>query len=132
LKEGDDLTRQALSLIFDLMLARLESFFSREKIAGRLASNADVEQMANFCVAVIQGAMLVGRIARDCHRVEVVFEDLLGHLNRYAKVPTATRKRIGRNPHENHLLTLPKAPAHTTVVGLHDSQNPGDSAEKPS
>lgn len=132
LKEGDDLTRQALSLILDLMLARLESFFSQEKMAGRLASNADVEQMANFCVAVIQGAMLVGRIGRDCRRVEVVFEDLLSHLNRYVKVPTATRKRIGGNRRENHLLTLPKALAHTTVVGLHDSQNPGDSAEKPS
>jgi TetR/AcrR family transcriptional regulator, transcriptional repressor for nem operon len=132
LREGDDLTRQALSLILDLMLARLESFFSREKMAGRLASNADVEQMANFCVAVIQGAMLLGRIGRDCRRVEVVFEDLLSHLNRYAKVPTATRKRLGRDRHDNHLLTLPKAQAPTTVVGLHDSQNPEDSAEKPS
>jgi len=98
LKEHDEPHRQPLNLIVDLMMARFESFFSREKMARRLASNVDAKQLANFCVAVIQGAMLIGRIGRDCRRVEVVLEDLLSHLKRCAKVPTAPRKRLARNP----------------------------------
>ena len=132
LKEADDPTREALSLIFDLMLARLESFFSREKVAGRLASNADVEQLAHFSVAIMQGAMLVGKIRGDCNCVESMFEDLLGHLKRYVRVPTSPRKRLDRDRHEKTSVTLPKVPASTTAVGLHDSQNAREFGEKPS
>ncbi len=89
LKEWDELTRQSLSHILDLMLARFESFFSREKVGGRLANNVDVEQLANFCVAIIQGGILIGKIRGNCRCVESTFEDLLSHLRRYAKVPTA-------------------------------------------
>jgi TetR/AcrR family transcriptional repressor of nem operon len=130
LKESDDLTRQALSLILDLMLARLESFFSREKMAGRLASNADVERMANLCVAIIQGAMLAGKIGRNHRCVEVVFEDLLAHLKRYAKVSAAPRKRLEEDRHPKQVSTLPNTPAPTTAVESHDSQSPEDPAEK--
>jgi len=129
LKEGDELTSQTLNLILDLMLARFESFFSREKMAGRLASHVDVEQLSNLCVAVIQGAMLVGKIGRNCMRVEVVFEDLLSHLNRYAKDPTAPRKRLGgRMRDQKRPSTLTKLPEPTTVIQSYDSPAPGDSA----
>jgi hypothetical protein len=99
-------------------------------MAGRLARNADVERMANFCVAIIQGAMLVGRIGRDCRRVEVVFEDLLAHLKRYAKVSTAQRKRLDEGHHPKRLSTLPKTLAPATAVELRGSQSPEDPAEK--
>lgn len=124
LKEGDELTRRSLSHILDLMLARFESFFSREKVGGRLANDVDVEQLANFCVAIIQGAMLTGKIRGNCRCVESTFEDLLSHLKRYAKVPTAPGKRLGRRRTLLQPSTLPKTPAPTTVVKLHDSQNP--------
>lgn len=55
LREGDELTRESLGLVLNLMLARLDSFFSQEKMAGRPSSTADVEQLANFLVATIQG-----------------------------------------------------------------------------
>jgi len=130
LKEGDDVTRQSVSLILDLMLSRLGSFFSREKVAGRLASNINVEQLANFCVAIIQGAMLSGKIRGNCLCVESAFEDLLSHLKSYSMVPKPPRKRLRRD-YPKRLSTLPEIPppAPTTVVELHDSQNPGDSAE---
>jgi TetR/AcrR family transcriptional regulator, transcriptional repressor for nem operon len=130
LKEGDELTRQSVSHIFDLMLARLESFFSREKVAGRLARNADVEQLANFCVAIIQGAMLTGKIRGNFHGVESTFEDLLGHLKRYSQVPTPRRKRLGRNGDAKRLFTLARPPEATTVMKLHDSPNLEDCEEE--
>ena len=112
LKAGDDPTRHALCLIVELMLARLESFFSRERIAGRLSSTADVEQLANFCVATIQGAMLIGKIRRNWHSVETVFEDLLSHLKFYAKTPIARRQRLGghRDPNRQFIVAKPTEP----------------------
>jgi TetR/AcrR family transcriptional repressor of nem operon len=129
LKEGDELTRQSLSHILDLMLARFESFFSREKVGGRLANNVDVEQLANFCVATIQGAMLIGKIRGNCLCVESTFEDLLAHLKRYAKVPTALRKRPDEDRHPRTLSAPSRTPTPASVVELHDTQDPGDSAE---
>lgn len=121
LKEPDDLTRQALTLILDLMLARFESFFSREKVAGRLSSAADVEQLANFCVATIQGAMLTGKIRRNCHAVQTVFEDLLKHLRCYRTAPAATKRRLGGAARTKRLPTLPEPSEPTTLATLDDA-----------
>lgn len=120
LKEPDDLTRQALILILDLMLARLESFFSREKVAGRLSSTADVEQLANFCVATIQGAMLTGKIRRNCGCVENVFEDLLQHLKCYARVRAASKRLPGGDASTRRRLSIAREPSKPpTIVTLH-------------
>jgi TetR/AcrR family transcriptional regulator, transcriptional repressor for nem operon len=129
LKERDDVTRQSVSLILDLMLVRFESFFSREKVARRLASNVDVEQLANFSVAIIQGAMLAGKVREDRHCVESTLEDLLAHLKRYAKVPTSLRQRPNENRHPKQLSAPPRTPTPAVVVELHDTQDAGDSAE---
>jgi len=98
LREEDELVRHSLNLAFDLMTTKLECLFSREKMAGRLASIVDVEQLWNFCVSFIQGAMLAGKIRVDSRCVERILEDLLSHLKRYVRVPTAPRKRDVRNP----------------------------------
>ena len=129
LREEDDLVRHSLNRALDLMVTRLECFFSREKSEGRLANDVDIEQLANFCVAVIQGAMLTGKVRRNCRCVESTFEDLLSHLKRYAKTPTVRRKRLAKDRYPKQLATLAKARALTTVVELHERQNPGDSAE---
>ena len=129
LREEDELVRHSLNLALDLMIARLGCLFSREKMAGRLSSNVDVEQLANFCVVIIQGAMLTGKIRVDFRCVESIFEDLLNHLNRYAKVSQPRRKRVGRGRSPKPLSSLPKAPASTTLVDVHDSQDSRDFAE---
>lgn len=126
LTEEDDLVRHSLNRALDLMITRLECFFSREKREGRLANDADVEQLANFCVAVIQGAMLTGKIRGNCRSVESTFEDLLSHLKSYVRVPTAPKKRNRRIKQPS---ALPKAPVPRSVVELHDSQNPGETLE---
>jgi len=117
LKGVDELTRQPVSLIFDLMLARLESFFSREKVAGRLLGSADVEQLANFYVATVQGAMLSGKVNRNARCVETVFEDLLSHLRRYERTPAATTRRTDGShnlglkasvPNRGRFINVPK------------------------
>lgn len=44
-------------------------------------------QMADFCIAAIQGAMLVGKIWKDGRPAERVVEEALNHLKRYAVAP---------------------------------------------
>jgi TetR/AcrR family transcriptional regulator, transcriptional repressor for nem operon len=129
MREEDEAIQHFLTRVLDLWITRLEHFFSREKAAERLASNVDVERLSNFCVTVIQGAMLTGKIRLDVRCVESIFEDLLNHLKRYVRVPTAPKKRLSRDRRAKQLSAMPKPPVPTTVVELSDSQSAGDPSE---
>jgi len=85
--ENDELIRQDLSLIFEVMRNKLAPFFIREKSQGRLARSADADRMADFCIAAIQGAMLMGKINRSSQPVETTVREALAHLKRYAVSP---------------------------------------------
>jgi TetR/AcrR family transcriptional repressor of nem operon len=69
-KEKDELVRQDLQLIFELMKSNLAAFFIREKARGRMKKDANEEQLADFCIASVQGAMLMGKIKRNSRTVE--------------------------------------------------------------
>jgi len=84
LTENDRLIRQDLRLLFEIMRNKLATFFVREKAQGRLVKDANEEHLAAFCIATIQGAMLMGKIERDSRTVEVAFREALAHLKRYA------------------------------------------------
>src|SRR5207248_1899568 len=85
--ENDELIRQDLSLIFEVVGNKLAAFFIREKAQGRLAEDADEERLADFCIATIQGAMLMGKIMRSSQLVETTVRETLAHVNRYAVAP---------------------------------------------
>jgi AcrR family transcriptional regulator len=87
LREGDELIRQDLSLIFEVMKSKLAAFFIREKASSRLARDADEGQLADFCIAAVQGAMLMGKIQRSSHVAEASIQEALKHLRRYAIAP---------------------------------------------
>jgi TetR/AcrR family transcriptional repressor of nem operon len=80
LTENDELIRQDLSLIFEVAKAKIATFFVREKASGRLDPNVQEEQLADFCLAMIQGAMLMGKVKRDSHLVEDVVHQTMAHL----------------------------------------------------
>jgi len=63
------------------------TFFIREKAKGFLRKDADEERLADFCIATLQGAMLVGKIRRNKRPVEMAFRDALEHLKYYATAP---------------------------------------------
>jgi hypothetical protein len=50
--------------------------------------------MADFCIAAVQGAMLMGKIKRDSQPVEAALREALTHLKRYVVMP----KRRYKNP----------------------------------
>jgi len=86
--ENDELIRQDLSLIFEVAKAKLATFFVKEKASGRLNRNVREDHLADFCLATIQGAMLMGKIKRRSQLVESVVHEAMAHLRRYAQVPT--------------------------------------------
>ena len=84
LTEGNELIRQDLSLIFEIMKSKLTAFFIREKARSRLSKDAKEDQLADFCIATVQGAMLMGKIQRNSQVAEVSIREALSHLRRYA------------------------------------------------
>jgi AcrR family transcriptional regulator len=78
--ENDELVRQDLSLIFEVIKNKLAAFFVREKARGNLSRRADATRMADFCIASMQGAMLMGKIKRSSETVETTVREALAHL----------------------------------------------------
>jgi TetR/AcrR family transcriptional regulator, transcriptional repressor for nem operon len=81
--ENDELIRQDLSLIFEVVKNKLAAFFIKEKAKGHLSEEASEEQLADFCIATIQGAMLLGKIKRNSKTAETIVREALAHLKRY-------------------------------------------------
>lgn len=85
LRDGDELIRQDLSLIFEVVKTKLASFFIREKAKSRLSKRAKEEQLADFCIAAVQGAMMMGKIQRSSEATEASLREAFTHLQRYAE-----------------------------------------------
>lgn len=87
LTEGDGLIRQDLGLLFEIMKNKLATFFVKEKAKGRISKDAKEEHLAAFCIATIQGAMLMGKIERNSRPVETAVREALTHLKHYVVTP---------------------------------------------
>ena len=87
LTADDELVRQDLTLIFEVMRNKLAAFFIREKAAGRLAAAASEQALADFCLATVEGAMLMGRIGRSSALVDSTIDEALAHLRSYVPPP---------------------------------------------
>ena len=81
--ENDELVRQDLSLIFEVIKSNLAAFFLREKAKGKLVKQANPQRMADFSIASIQGAMLMGKIKRSSQTAETSVQEALTHLKSY-------------------------------------------------
>ena len=80
LSEQDDLIRVDLCRIFEAVKSKIAAFFTKEKAQGRLAPVVNEEALADYCLGVVQGAMLMGKIKRTRHATEVVVREALAHL----------------------------------------------------
>ena len=78
--ETDEATRRHLESIFDLMEERLATFFAEEKANRRLAADANERVLANFCIATVQGAMLLAKVRRDSATAERIVREALSDL----------------------------------------------------
>lgn len=95
--EGEDLIREDISLILDLMKSKLSAFFVNEKAQGRVRRDMKPEVVADFCIATIQGAMLLSKVKRNSGPAEAAVHEALRHIKNYATQPRVDQKN-GR-PH---------------------------------
>ena len=82
-----------MNLIFEVVKGKLAAFFIREKARGALSKDADPSNMAEFCIALIQGAMLMGKIKRNSDPAKVTVREALAHLKRYTAGGVQRRPR---------------------------------------
>ena len=78
--ERDELVRQDLNLIFEIMRNNLVSFFTTQKALRKLRADAKEDQLAEFCIATVQGAMLMGKIKRSSQSVAATITAALNYL----------------------------------------------------
>jgi len=81
--ENDELIRQDLCLIFEVVRSKLSAFFVKQKAKGAIPKTTDEGALADFCIATVQGAMLMGKIERSTRPVETTVAETLSHLRRY-------------------------------------------------
>ena len=89
--ENDELIRQDLSLIFEVVRGKLAAFFIKQKVKGSLLKTADENALADFCIATVQGAMLMGKIGRSSRPAESTIAEALRHLRRSARAERPPR-----------------------------------------
>ena len=83
----DDLARRDLELIFEIMKNNLAGFFSTQKALGQLRAGTKEDQLAEFCIATVQGAMLMGKIKRSSVSVRATITAALNYLRGLAVPP---------------------------------------------
>jgi TetR/AcrR family transcriptional regulator, transcriptional repressor for nem operon len=102
--EKDELIRQDLSLIFEVVKSKIAKFFVKEKTGGRLKPEAREDELADFCVAMIQGAMLLGKVKRNSQIVETTVRETMRHLRGHerglARATTHATAAISRRSRE--------------------------------
>jgi AcrR family transcriptional regulator len=89
--ENDELIRQDLSLIFEVVKNKLAAFFIKEEAKGAIRPGVDADTLADFCIATVQGAMLMGKIKRSSRLVEMMVREAISHVRRsdMAETPRA-------------------------------------------
>jgi len=80
----DELIRQDVALILEVLRQKLLAFFLREKATGGLARDANEEALATFCIAAVHGAMLLGKVTRNSRPAELTISEAVAHIKRYA------------------------------------------------
>lgn len=85
--DKDELVRQDLNLIFEIMKNNLATFFATQKTLGKLRAEAKDDQLAEFCIATMQGAMLMGKIKRSSESVMAAITAALNYLRGLSVTP---------------------------------------------
>ena len=95
--EEDELVRHDINLILEMMTSKLATFFAREKANGRLGAEVKPDVAADFCIAAIQGAMLLGKGDRSSRPVEGAVKEAILHLQNYVVPAKPGKMNVKRN-----------------------------------
>lgn len=65
LSDKQEIIRQDIRIFLEWTRGKLARFFAERKAAGDLVETADPDALADLCIAVMQGGMLMTKIRRD-------------------------------------------------------------------
>lgn len=77
--QGDDALRELAAEALGKVVSCLQPFFEGEIEAGRLASD-DARGLAQWCVAIMEGAVLLGQVQRSPAPIRAAFDHALAYL----------------------------------------------------
>ena len=92
LQPDQDAARAELRAIFAEMRDRLREFLSAEREAARLRPDADASRLATFCVAAVQGGLLLALVERRPEPVRSSIAEAFKHLQSYIRRPSPRRR----------------------------------------
>jgi AcrR family transcriptional regulator len=84
-----ELLRQDLLLFLQWSRGQLARFFAERKAAGELIASADPESLADFCISIMQGGMLLTKMKRDTDMFEGAAAHALAYLRSLRLRPRA-------------------------------------------
>jgi TetR/AcrR family transcriptional repressor of nem operon len=98
--EDQTLLRQDVRRFFEWARATLGRFFAERRAAGELDAKADPDALADLCIAVMQGGMLITKITRSPEAFERAAGQALAYVGslrrpRASRPPPARRRRAG-------------------------------------
>jgi TetR/AcrR family transcriptional repressor of nem operon len=88
LTDDDDQARASVMRFLDWSRGQLEAFFLERKAAGELVAKARPRELADFCISVMQGGMLLSKIRRDTE----MFKNASAQAIRYVRSLRQIRK----------------------------------------
>jgi TetR/AcrR family transcriptional regulator, transcriptional repressor for nem operon len=88
LTDDDVQARAAVLRFLDWSRGQLEGFFLARKAAGDLVAEAKPRQLADFCISIMQGGMLLSKMRRDTE----MFRNSSAQAIRYVRSLRRARK----------------------------------------
>lgn len=82
LSSEQDHLRLAVKSFFEWSVGQLARFFAERKAAGEMDASADPDALADFCLTVMEGGMLMAKINRDTK----TFENAAAQAMEYIKL----------------------------------------------
>ena len=88
LGNDQELLRQEVRLFLQWCRGQLARFFAERKAVGELDVSADPDGLADFCIAIMQGGMLLSKMQRDTNS----FQNAADHAVAYMRLLRTTHR----------------------------------------
>ncbi len=91
LSNGQELIRQDIAVFLEWGRSKMCRFFAGRRAIGELKSSARPDELADLCLSVMQGGMLLTKVTRN----PSMFENAARQVNAYVKSLRLAPKKVG-------------------------------------
>lgn len=80
LKVDQELLRQEIRIFLEWSRGKISRFFAERKAAGDLPTKANPDSLADMCISIMQGGMLLSKMKRDTDMFENAAVEAINYL----------------------------------------------------